>query len=86
MDMLVIEVTDFKSEVRFNLRGCLETEVASKAVKKGPNHKGSMHMDIQVMATSIRCRIGTLDAEPNSARFPRDTREQKTYQILRLIG
>ena len=31
MDMEVIEVTDFKPEVRFDLRGCLEAVVASEA-------------------------------------------------------
>ena len=29
MDMRVIEVTDFKLEVRFDLRGCLEAAMAS---------------------------------------------------------
>ena len=33
MDKLVIEVTNFKSEVRFDLRGCLEAVVASEAAK-----------------------------------------------------
>ena len=30
MDMRVIEVTDFKSEVRFDLRGCWEVTMASE--------------------------------------------------------
>ena len=30
IDIRVIEVTDFKSEVRFNLRGCLEAAMASE--------------------------------------------------------
>ena len=30
MDMKVIEVTDFKSEVRFDLRGSLEAAMASE--------------------------------------------------------
>jgi len=34
MDMLVIEVTDFKSEVISDLQGCLEAIVASEAVKR----------------------------------------------------
>ena len=34
MDMKVIEVTNFKSEARFNLRGLLEAVLASEAVKR----------------------------------------------------
>ena len=34
MDVKIIEVTYFKSEVRFDLLGCLEAVVVSKAVKK----------------------------------------------------
>ena len=30
MDMRVTEVTDFKSKVRFDLRGCLEAAMASE--------------------------------------------------------
>ena len=30
----VIEVTDFKSEVRFDLQSCLEAVVASEAAKR----------------------------------------------------
>ena len=41
----VIEVTDFKSEVRFDLRGCLEAVVASEAAKKGQYHIRNMHMN-----------------------------------------
>ena len=36
MDMQVIEVTDFKSGVRFDLRGCLEAAVASEDKKSLP--------------------------------------------------
>ena len=32
--MKVIEVADFKYEVRFDLRGCLEAVVASEAAKR----------------------------------------------------
>ena len=34
MDKYVIGVTDFKSEVIFDLKGCVEDEVASEAVKR----------------------------------------------------
>ena len=40
----VIEVTDFKSEVRFDLRGSLEAVVASEAVKKRSSHISNMRM------------------------------------------
>ena len=30
MDTRVVEVTDFKFEVRFDLRGCLEASIASE--------------------------------------------------------
>ena len=35
MDKKVIGVPEFKSEVRFDLRCCLEDVVASEAAKKG---------------------------------------------------
>ena len=34
MDKYVIGVTDFKTEVIFDLRGCLEAVVASEAAKR----------------------------------------------------
>ena len=34
MATYVIEVTDLKSEVRFDLQGCLEAVVASEAAKR----------------------------------------------------
>ena len=34
MDKYVNEITDFKSEVRFDLQGCLEAVVASEAAKR----------------------------------------------------
>ena len=34
MDMRIVRVTDLKSEVRFNLGGCLEAVVASEAAKR----------------------------------------------------
>ena len=36
--------TDFKSEVRFDLRGCLEALVASEAIIR--DHIINMHMDM----------------------------------------
>ena len=47
MDTRVIEVADFKSEVNFDLWGCLEAAVASEA-----NYMaviGNMHMDTRVI-------------------------------------
>ena len=35
-DKYVIGVTDFKTEIRFDIRGCLEAAVASEAKKSHP--------------------------------------------------
>ena len=43
-DIRVIEVTDFKSEVRFDLPGFLEAVVASEAAIR--DHISNMHMDM----------------------------------------
>ena len=51
MYMLVIEVNDFKSEVR-------KAVVASEAVKKGPNHIINMHMNMYVIeVTDFRSEV-----------------------------
>ena len=42
-------MTDFKSEVIFDIWGCLEAVVASEAAKKSPYHISSMHMDMYVI-------------------------------------
>ena len=46
MARYVIEVTDFKSEVRFVLRGCLEAVVASEVARKAYISISNMHMDL----------------------------------------
>ena len=46
MTRYVIEVTDFKSEVRFDLRGCLEAVVASEAARRAFISIINMHMDM----------------------------------------
>ena len=43
----VIEVTEFNSEARCDLRGCLEAAMASEATKMAI--KGNMHMDTRVI-------------------------------------
>ena len=53
MDKYVIGVTDFKSEVRVYLRGCLEAVVASEAWPVPlPYHISNMHMDKYVIGVS----------------------------------
>ena len=42
-----MEVTDFKSEVEIDLRGCLEAAMASEATKMAV--RGYMHMDTRVI-------------------------------------
>ena len=49
MDMRITEVTDFKSEVRCDIRGCLEAVMASETVKKGPNLISNMHKAMLVI-------------------------------------
>ena len=43
----VIEVTEFNSEARCDLRGCLEAAMASEATKMAI--RGNMHMDTRVI-------------------------------------
>ena len=43
----VIEVTEFNSEARCDLRGCLEAAMASEATKLAI--RGNMHMDTRVI-------------------------------------
>ena len=45
MNKNVNGVTDFKSEVSYDLQGCLEAVVASEADKKDPYHMNNLHMD-----------------------------------------
>ena len=47
MGTQVIEVTEFDSGVRFDLRGCLEAAVASEATQMAVI--GNMHMDTRVI-------------------------------------
>ena len=47
MGTQVIEVTEFISEVRCDLRGRLEAAMASKAIKMAV--KGNMHIDTMVI-------------------------------------
>ena len=47
MASLVIEVTDFNSEARCNVRGCLEAAMASEATKMAV--WGNMHNDTRVI-------------------------------------
>ena len=44
MDIEVIEVTDFKSEVRSDLLGCLEAIAASEAVKSVHTKEGQENL------------------------------------------
>ena len=44
MEMKVIDVTDFKYEVRFDLRGCFEAALDSEFAIR--DHISNMHMDI----------------------------------------
>ena len=48
MATYVIEVTVFKSEVRFDLQGCLEVAGASESAKRVPTiyTVSNMHMDM----------------------------------------
>ena len=43
----VIEVTEFNSEARCDLQGCLEAAMASEATKMAI--RGNMHMDTRVI-------------------------------------
>ena len=47
MDTRVVEVTDLNSEVRCDLRGCLEAAMASEAIKMAV--RGNMHFDTRVI-------------------------------------
>ena len=45
-----MEVTDFKSEVEIDLRGCLEAAMASEATKMAVRcNRCNMHMDTRVI-------------------------------------
>ena len=46
MARYVIEVTDFKSEVKFDLTGCLEAVVAFEAARRAYTSISNMHMDM----------------------------------------
>ena len=47
MDAKLVEVTEFNSEVRCDLRGCLEAAMASEVIKMAV--RGNMHMDTRVI-------------------------------------
>ena len=47
MDTRVVEVTEFNSEVRCDLRGCLQAVKASEVIKMAV--RGNMHMDTRVI-------------------------------------
>ena len=47
MSTWVIEVTEFDSEVKCDLRGCLEAAMASEATKMAV--RGNMHNDTRVI-------------------------------------
>ena len=56
----VIEVTEFNSEVRCDLRGCLEATMASEATKMAV--RGNMHMNTRVIEVAdfkyvVKCNI-----------------------------
>ena len=55
MDMLVIEVSDFKSEVIFYLRGSLEAVLASEAVK---NRQKSPKINFSISSVSAATLLG----------------------------
>ena len=50
-NIFVTEVTDFKSEVRFDLRGCLEAVVASEAAIR--DKINNMHLDMYVISRLV---------------------------------
>ena len=66
MDIRVVEVTEFNSEVRCDLRGHLELAMASEATKMAVG--GNMHMDTRVVEVTefnaeVRCDLrGRLEA------------------------
>ena len=47
MDTRVVEVTDLNSEVRCDLRGCLEAATVSEATKMAV--RGNMYMDTRLV-------------------------------------
>ena len=66
MDIKVVEVTEFNSEVRCDLRGHLEATVASEATEMAV--RSNMHMDTRVVEVTdfnfeVRCDLrGHLEA------------------------
>ena len=63
---IIVEVTEFNSEVTYDLRGCLEAAMASEATKMAV--RGNMHMDTRVVEVTefnfeVRCDLrGRLEA------------------------
>ena len=60
MDTRVVEVTGFNSEVRCDLRGCLEAATASEAIEMAV--RGNMHMNTRVdqlieFNSEVRCDL-----------------------------
>ena len=47
MDTRVVEVTEFNSEVRCDLRGCMQAVETSEVIKMAV--RGNMHMDTRVI-------------------------------------
>ena len=71
MDTRVVEVTDLNSEVRCDLRGCLEAAMASEAIKMAV--RGNMHMDARVVEVTefnseVRCDRHGLRGNQNGCK------------------